>query len=121
MPIFIRIPMNFVIKAIKRTSVRIEESACVKYKLSQTNTSAVALRGVRGNEKRYKYGDLALQVGGVLRDSNQRVIALHYYRPVLSSDRASYMKKKGSYCQTKKIKIWSLAPKGARHQDELAN
>jgi hypothetical protein len=39
----------------------------------------------------------------------------------LSSERAPYMKKEESNCQTKKIKIWSWALKGARHQDELAD
>jgi hypothetical protein len=32
------------------------------------------------------------------------------YTPVLSSERAPYMKKKESKFQTKKIKNWSLAP-----------
>jgi hypothetical protein len=35
------------------------------------------------------------------------------YRPILSSERASYMKKKENNCQTKKIKIWQCAPKEA--------
>jgi hypothetical protein len=30
-------------------------------------------------------------------------------------------KEEENNCQTKKIKIWSLAPQGARHQDELAD
>jgi hypothetical protein len=43
------------------------------------------------------------------------------YRPVLSSERAPYMKKKESNCHSKKCKIWSPAPKGARYQDELVD
>jgi hypothetical protein len=43
------------------------------------------------------------------------------YRPVLSSERAPYMKKKESNCHSKKCKICSLAPKWARHQDELVD
>jgi hypothetical protein len=35
------------------------------------------------------------------------------YRPVLSSERVPYMKKKESNCHRKKCNIWSLAPKGA--------
>jgi hypothetical protein len=35
------------------------------------------------------------------------------YRPVLSSERAPYIKKKESNYQTKKIEIWSGALKGA--------
>jgi hypothetical protein len=34
------------------------------------------------------------------------------YRPVLSSERVPYMKKKGSYCHSKKCNIWSSVPKG---------
>jgi hypothetical protein len=41
------------------------------------------------------------------------------YRPVLSSEKAHYMKKE-SNCHSKKCKIWSPAPNGAWHQDELA-
>jgi hypothetical protein len=43
------------------------------------------------------------------------------YRPVLSSERAPYMKNKESNCHSNKCNIWSLAQKGARHQDELAD
>jgi hypothetical protein len=43
------------------------------------------------------------------------------YRPVLSSERAPYMKNKESNCHSNKYNIWSLAPKGARHQDEMAD
>jgi hypothetical protein len=43
------------------------------------------------------------------------------YRPVLSSERAPCMKNKESNCHSNKCNIWSLAPKGARHQDELAD
>jgi hypothetical protein len=43
------------------------------------------------------------------------------YRPVLSLERAPYMKKKETNCHAKKCNIWSIAPKGARHQDELAD
>jgi hypothetical protein len=43
------------------------------------------------------------------------------YEPVLSSERAPYMKNKGSKCHSNKCIIWSLAPKGARHQDELSD
>jgi hypothetical protein len=34
------------------------------------------------------------------------------YRPVLSSERAPYMKKKESICLSKKFKIWLSTPKG---------
>jgi hypothetical protein len=43
------------------------------------------------------------------------------YGPVLSSERAPYMKNKVSNCHSNKCSIWSPAPKGARHQDELAD
>jgi hypothetical protein len=43
------------------------------------------------------------------------------YRPVLSSERAPYLKMKESNCHSKKCNIWSSAPKEARHQDELAD
>jgi hypothetical protein len=43
------------------------------------------------------------------------------YRPVLSSDRVPYMKNEESNFHSNKCNIWSLAPKGARHQDELAD
>jgi hypothetical protein len=43
------------------------------------------------------------------------------YKPVLSSERAFYMKKKDSACHSKICKIWSSAPKGAGHEDELAD
>jgi hypothetical protein len=43
------------------------------------------------------------------------------YGPVLSSERVPYMKNKESNCHSNKCGIWSLAPKGARHQDELAD
>jgi hypothetical protein len=43
------------------------------------------------------------------------------FSPVLSSERALYLKKKESNCHSKKCKIWSSAPKGAQHQDELAD
>jgi hypothetical protein len=39
------------------------------------------------------------------------------YRPVLSSERAPYMKNKESNCHSNKCNIWSPAPRGARHQD----
>jgi hypothetical protein len=38
-------------------------------------------------------------------------------RPVLSSERAPYMKNKESNCHWNKCNVWSPAPKGARHQD----
>jgi hypothetical protein len=41
------------------------------------------------------------------------------YRPVFSSERALYMKNKECNCHSNKCNIWSLAPKGARHQDEI--
>jgi hypothetical protein len=40
---------------------------------------------------------------------------------LLSTERAPYMKKKESNRHSKKFKIWSSAPKKARHQDELAD
>jgi hypothetical protein len=43
------------------------------------------------------------------------------YRPILSSERAPYMRNKESNCHSNKCNIWSLVPKGARHQDELAD
>jgi hypothetical protein len=43
------------------------------------------------------------------------------YRPVPSSERASYMKNKESNFHSNECNIWSLAPKGARHQDELTD
>jgi hypothetical protein len=43
------------------------------------------------------------------------------YRPVLASERAPYMKSKESNCHSNKCNIWPSAPKGARHQDELAD
>jgi hypothetical protein len=43
------------------------------------------------------------------------------HRPVLSSERSPYMKNKESNCHSDKCNIWSPAPKGARHQDELAD
>jgi hypothetical protein len=49
------------------------------------------------------------------------VIALANYRPVLSSERALYMNKKESNCHSEEIIIWSSLPKGAEHQDELAD
>jgi hypothetical protein len=74
---------------------------------------------------RYKYGDLALQIGGV---SDDRVIygcvscatltsdCIANYRPVLVREGALH--EKGN-CKIKKIKIWSWASKQARHQHEL--
>jgi hypothetical protein len=46
---------------------------------------------------------------------------LRHYRPVLSSERAPHMKNKESNNHWNKCNIWSRAPKGARHQDELAD
>jgi hypothetical protein len=43
------------------------------------------------------------------------------YGPVLSSERPPYMKNKECNCHSNKCNIWSLDPKGARHQDELAD
>jgi hypothetical protein len=43
------------------------------------------------------------------------------YRPVLSSKRAPYMKNVESNCHSNKRNIWSLVPKEARYQDELAD
>jgi hypothetical protein len=43
------------------------------------------------------------------------------YRPVLSSERAPYTKNKENNCHSNKCNIWSPAPKGTRHQDELAD
>jgi hypothetical protein len=42
------------------------------------------------------------------------------YRPV-SSDRTPYMKKKENNCRSKKCNICSPVPKGARHQDDMAD
>jgi hypothetical protein len=39
------------------------------------------------------------------------------YRPVFSSERAPYVKKKESNCHSNKCNIWSPSQKGARHQD----
>jgi hypothetical protein len=41
--------------------------------------------------------------------------------PVFISPRNSVAQKKESNCQSKQCKIWSPAPNGARHQDELAD
>jgi hypothetical protein len=48
-----------------------------------------------------KYGDLALQVGRV-SDETVRPVSdcTKNYRPIVSSERAPYMKKKESTCQT---------------------
>jgi hypothetical protein len=43
------------------------------------------------------------------------------YRPVLSSERAPYMKNKESNCHSNKCNVWSPAPKGAGNQDELTD
>jgi hypothetical protein len=43
------------------------------------------------------------------------------YRPVLSLERAPHMKNKESNSHRNKCNIWSLAPKGPRHQDELVD
>jgi hypothetical protein len=43
------------------------------------------------------------------------------YRPVLTSERAPYMRKKENNCHSKTRNMWSPAPKGARHQDQLAD
>jgi hypothetical protein len=43
------------------------------------------------------------------------------YRSVLLSERAPYMKNKESNCRSDNCNIWSPAPEGARHQDELAD
>jgi hypothetical protein len=43
------------------------------------------------------------------------------YRPVLSSERTPYIKNEESNCHSNKCNIWSPAPKGARHQHELAD
>jgi hypothetical protein len=43
------------------------------------------------------------------------------YRPVLSSERAPYIINKESNCHSNKCNIWSLAPKGALHQEKLAD
>jgi hypothetical protein len=48
-------------------------------------------------------------------------IALQINRPVLSSLRVPYMKNKESNYYSNKCNIWSPAPRGARHQDELAD
>jgi hypothetical protein len=42
-------------------------------------------------------------------------------RPILSSERAPYVKNKESNCHSNKSNIWSRAPKRVRHQGELAN
>jgi hypothetical protein len=42
-------------------------------------------------------------------------------RPGLSSERVPYMKNKESNCHSNKCNIQSCAPKGPRHQAELAN
>jgi hypothetical protein len=39
------------------------------------------------------------------------------YRPVLSSERALCMKNKDTNRHSNKCNIWSVSPKGARHQD----
>jgi hypothetical protein len=41
------------------------------------------------------------------------------YTPILSSERAPYIKNKKSNCHSNKCNIWSLAPKGARRTDRL--
>jgi hypothetical protein len=43
------------------------------------------------------------------------------YSPVLSSETGPCMKNKESNCHSNKCNIWSPAPKGARHLDELAD
>jgi hypothetical protein len=43
------------------------------------------------------------------------------YRPIISSERVPYMKKKESDSQTKKIKMWSCALNGAQQKNELAS
>jgi hypothetical protein len=43
------------------------------------------------------------------------------HRPVLSSERTPYMKNKESNCHSNKCNSWLPAPRGARHQDELAD
>jgi hypothetical protein len=43
------------------------------------------------------------------------------YRPALSSERAPYMKNRESNSHSNKCNIWSLAPKGAGHQDEMSD
>jgi hypothetical protein len=75
----------------------------------------------------YKYGDMALQVGGVsdetlsLNMSSVRLGPLSdctaNYRPVLSSEREPYMKKK----EAVKHKKTKSSERGARYQDELAD
>jgi hypothetical protein len=78
----------------------------------------------------YGWGDLALQVGGV---SDETVLHGYGFCVTLTSAwlhckllsrslvREGTPKKKESNCQAKKIKIWSWAPKGTRHQAELAD
>jgi hypothetical protein len=51
----------------------------------------------------------------------RRLAATVNYRPVLSSERALYMKNKESNCHWNKCNIWSPAPRGARRQDDLAD
>jgi hypothetical protein len=43
------------------------------------------------------------------------------YGPILSSERAPYMKNKESNCHSNKYNIWSPASREARHQEELAD
>jgi hypothetical protein len=43
------------------------------------------------------------------------------YRPAISLERAPYRKNKESSCHSNKCNIWSLAPKGASHQEEQAD
>jgi hypothetical protein len=43
------------------------------------------------------------------------------YRPVLSSERAPYMKYKESNCHSNECNIWSQAPREAQHREELAD
>jgi hypothetical protein len=49
------------------------------------------------------------------------IIALQITDAILSSERVPYMKNKESNCHSKKCNIRSPAPKGAWHQDELAD
>jgi hypothetical protein len=59
------------------------------------------------------------------RRSQCNLLNLHHctenYRLVLSSEREPYMKNKESNCHSNKCNMWSLTPKGAGHQDELAD
>jgi hypothetical protein len=78
----------------------------------------------------YKYGNLVLQIGGV---SEETVIYGYGSCATLTSEwlhsqlqtspliREGAFHKETNNCQTKKIKIWSWAPKESRHQDELAD